>query len=117
MGVYGSEKIYNKIYTVNVDIFAMYMFSLNSRFLNIRKNMYTVKITFVISQRDRYAENANFDTREIAHFQKYAKIYTRENIYLYTIQKRERVLFWPRKFSERIQFFFFFFYCLEINYK
>ena len=34
---------------VNVDIFALYMFSGNSRFLNICENMYTVKITFMIT--------------------------------------------------------------------
>ena len=37
--------------TVNVDIFALYIFSRNSRFLNVRKNMYTSKITFVIAYR------------------------------------------------------------------
>ena len=37
--------------TVNVEIFALYIFSLNSRFLNIRKNiiLYTVKITIILS--------------------------------------------------------------------
>ena len=37
------------MYTVNVDIFALYIFSRNSRFLNIRENMYTSKITFIIA--------------------------------------------------------------------
>ena len=35
--------------TVNVDIFALYIFSRISRFLNIRENMYTSEITFVIA--------------------------------------------------------------------
>ena len=34
--------------TVNVDILALYIFSLNSRFLNICENIYTVKITIII---------------------------------------------------------------------
>ena len=38
----------NKI-TINVDIFALYIFSRNSRFLNIRENMYTSKIIFIIA--------------------------------------------------------------------
>ena len=40
--------------TVNVDIFALYIFSLISRFLNICENMYTSKITFVIAYRANY---------------------------------------------------------------
>ena len=36
-------------YTVNVDIFALYIFSLNSRFSNIRENIYTMKISFIIT--------------------------------------------------------------------
>ena len=43
-----SLTIYTIQYTVNVDIFALYIFSRNSRFLNIRENMYTSKITFMI---------------------------------------------------------------------
>ena len=35
--------------TVNVEIFALYIFSLNSHFLNIRENIYTVKITIIIA--------------------------------------------------------------------
>ena len=35
--------------TVNVEILALYIFSLNSRFLNIRENIYTVKITIIIA--------------------------------------------------------------------
>ena len=34
--------------TLNVDIFALYIFSRYSRFINIRENIYIVKITFVI---------------------------------------------------------------------
>ena len=41
-------------HTVNVDIFALYIFSLNSRFLNYRENMYTSKITFVKAYRANY---------------------------------------------------------------
>ena len=35
--------------TVNIDIFALYIFLHNSRFLNIHENMYTSKITFIIA--------------------------------------------------------------------
>ena len=38
-----------KVNTVNVEIFALYIFSLNSRFLNIREYIYTVKITIIIA--------------------------------------------------------------------
>ena len=34
-------------YTVNVDIFALYIFSRNSHFLNIRELLYPSKITFM----------------------------------------------------------------------
>ena len=37
------------LYTVNIDIFKLYIFLRNSRFfLNVRENMYTTKITFII---------------------------------------------------------------------
>ena len=41
-------------FTVKVDIFALYIFSRNSRFLNIRENMYTSKITFILAYRANY---------------------------------------------------------------
>ena len=71
--------------TVNVEIFALYIFLLNSRFLNIRENIYAVKITIIIALRVVFTKNANFNPPEIAHFQKSAKIYTRENIYVYSM--------------------------------
>ena len=37
--------------TVNVDIFALYIFSHNSRFLDMRENMYPSKIMFIIDSR------------------------------------------------------------------
>ena len=42
-------------HTVNIDIFALYIFSRNSRILDIRENMYTSKITFINAQRVKYA--------------------------------------------------------------
>ena len=39
--------------TVNVEMFALYIFSRNSRFLNIRENIYAAKNTFIIAYRDR----------------------------------------------------------------
>ena len=74
---------HSTMHTVNVEIFALYIFPLNSRFLNIRENIYTVKITIRIAQRVICTKNANFNPREITHFHKSAKIYTRENIYVY----------------------------------
>ena len=35
--------------TVNVDIFALFIFLRNLRFLNIRENMYISKITFIFA--------------------------------------------------------------------
>ena len=74
-----------KIITVNVDIFALYIFSRNSRFLDMRENMYPSKITFIIAYRTSCTKNANFNTREIAHFCKFVKIYTLENIYVHSM--------------------------------
>ena len=37
------------LYTVNVDIFVLYIFCHNSRLLNIREYMYPLKITFIIA--------------------------------------------------------------------
>ena len=70
--------------TVNVEIFELYIFSLNSRFLDIRENRYTVKITIIMAERAVCTKNANFYPREIAHFHKSEKSYTRENIYVYS---------------------------------
>ena len=39
------------INTVNVDIFALYIFPCNLCFLNIRGNVYTSKITFTIAEK------------------------------------------------------------------
>ena len=35
--------------TVNVEMFVPYIFLLNSHFLNIRENIYTVRITIILS--------------------------------------------------------------------
>ena len=43
-----SQMFINKI-TVNVEIFALYIFLRNSRFSNIRENICTVKITCMIA--------------------------------------------------------------------
>ena len=40
-----------EVITVNVDIFALYIFSRNSRFLDMRENMYPSKITLIIAYR------------------------------------------------------------------
>ena len=49
----------------------------------MRENIY-VKNTFIIAQRAKKTKDANFNPSEIANFVKYAKIYTRENIYAYS---------------------------------
>ena len=67
--------------TVNIEMFALYIFSLNSRFLNMREKLYTVKITIIISERPK---NANFNPCEFVHFHNSAKMYTHENIYVYS---------------------------------
>ena len=64
---------------MNVYIFVLYIFLRNSRFLNIRENMYTMKITFIITYSIIYSENANFKPRGNAHFRKSAKkLYARK---------------------------------------
>ena len=50
----------------------------------MRENIYNVKNTFIIAQRSKKTKNANFNPSEITHFVKSAKIYTRENIYVYS---------------------------------
>ena len=72
-------------YTVNVEIFALCIYSRNSRFLDMCETIYNVKNIFIIAQRAKKNENANFNPSEIAHFVKSAKIYTCENIYVYSI--------------------------------
>ena len=72
-------------HTVKVEFFALYIFSLNSRVLNIRENIYTMKITIIKASRTICIKNANFNAREIANFHESANIYTREKIYVYSI--------------------------------
>ena len=62
---------------MNVDIFALYIFSRNSRLSNVRENIYIVKITFILLHRGNSIKNAKINPREIANFRKCAKIYTR----------------------------------------
>ena len=69
---------------MNVDIFALYIFSRHMRFSNIRENMYTVKITFHMLSRGNAIKNANISPHGVAHFHKFPKIHTRENIYVYS---------------------------------
>ena len=76
--------IHIHVNTVNVEIFALYIFSRNSRFLEMRGNIFNMKNTFIIGQRAKNTKNANFNPSEIAHFVKSTTIYTRENIYVYS---------------------------------
>ena len=55
---------------VNVDIFALYIFSHNSCLSNFHENMYIVKITFVMLHRGNNIKNAKINPREIVNFQK-----------------------------------------------
>ena len=77
--------MYGFTVTVNVDIFALYIFSRYSRLSNIRENMYIVKITYIMPHRGKNIKIANANPREIVDFRKCAKIYTCENIYVHSI--------------------------------
>ena len=46
--------------------------------------MYTSKITFIVVKRANDTYDANLNTREIAHFHKYTKIYTCKNIHVHS---------------------------------
>ena len=63
---------------MNVDIFALYIFSHNSCLSNFHENMYIVKITFVMLHRGNNIKNAKINPREIVNFQKSIH----ENIYV-----------------------------------
>ena len=54
--------------TVNIDIFALYIFSGYWHLSSIRENMYIVEITLIMPQRDKYVKNANINLRKIAYF-------------------------------------------------
>ena len=69
---------------MNIDIFALYIFSRYSRLLNVGENIYIVKITFIMLHRGNNIKNAKINPPEIANFGKCAKIYTRENIYVHS---------------------------------
>ena len=71
-------------HTVNVDMFALFIFSRYSRLSNIRENMHIVKTTFIRPHRGKNIKNANINLCEIANFRKCAKINTRENIYVHS---------------------------------
>ena len=73
------------LYTVNVEIFALYIFSRYSRFSSIRENIYNLKTSYIMPHRGNIIKNANLSPRDIANFRKFAKIYTRENIYIHSI--------------------------------
>ena len=64
---------------MNLDIFALYIFSRYSRLSNIRENMYIVKITVIMQHRGKNIKYANINLREIDNFRKYAKVYIHEN--------------------------------------
>ena len=64
---------------MNIDIFALYIFSRYLRFLNVRVNMFNVKITFIMPFR-----GTNLNPCDIASFLQFANIYTRENIYVHS---------------------------------
>ena len=70
---------------MNVHIFALYIFSRYSCFSNIRENLYNSKITCIVPHRGNNIINAKLNPREIANFRKFAKMYTRENIYIHSI--------------------------------
>ena len=56
---------------MNVDIFALYIFSRYSRLSNICENIYIVKITFIMPHRgSNIKKKAKINMREIANFGK-----------------------------------------------
>ena len=57
-------------YTVNVDIFELYIILHNSHFLSIRKKMYMGKQTFIMPCRGNDIKNKNIDRGENVHFVK-----------------------------------------------
>ena len=66
----------------------MYIFSRNSHFLNIREKYVHLENYFYSSLKGVLYLNANFNTHEITHFHKSAKMYTRENIYAHSNKKK-----------------------------
>ena len=48
------------LYTVNVEIFGLYLFLRVSRFLDMRENIYNMKNTFIKAQRAKNTKSANF---------------------------------------------------------
>ena len=70
------------MYTVNVDIFTLYIFSSYSRISHIRENIYSVKITFIMPHRGSNIKNTNINQREMVNFSKCAKMYTRKKVYI-----------------------------------
>ena len=74
------------IYTVNIDIFALYIFPAFCAFIKcLRKNMYIVKITCIMLHRGNNIKNGKINQRKIANFRKCPKTYTHKNIYVYSI--------------------------------
>ena len=73
------ECIENFVYalwgTVNVEIFTLYIFLRYLRFLDVRENMYHVKITFIMPCKGNIVKNVKLSI--------FAKIYTRKNIYIH----------------------------------
>ena len=61
-----------------VHIFALFTF------IKYPRKYYIVKITVIMQHSGKNIKNANINLREIANFRKYAKVYTRENIYVHS---------------------------------
>ena len=90
---------------MNVEIFALYIFSRFSRLSNMRENIYNVKLTFIIPHTSNKIEYANLSPCKIANFRKFAKIYTRGNIYFHSIQ-RKCFHAYPQQKSQDTLFFY-----------
>ena len=58
-------------------------------FLNVRENMFNVKITLIMPFRGNIVQNANLNPHEIACFLQFAKMYTPENNYVHGIQNQD----------------------------
>ena len=64
--------------TVNVEIYALYIFLHNLQVLKIQENIYIMKISFTIQLRGNIMKNTNINPRENVNFLKYMNIYTHE---------------------------------------
>ena len=84
----------NLTLTVNLDIFALYIFSHFSRFPISTKICMTQKSTIYCLIEHDNSRKANLNPCEIASFLQFTTIYTRENIYVHSMSCH--LIFWSQ---------------------